>query len=257
METLRAILVDDERLARRSLRALLAEHPGIEIVAEAADARQARDLIETERPDVAFLDIQMPGGNGFDLLERLQNPPAIVFVTAYDEYAIRAFEVNAVDYLLKPIEPERLALAVARLQSPGSQSSAPIGPYSANDHVLIKTGQRCFFLPVMQIAAIRAADNYSYVICEKGEEHLVRRSLKEWETMLPSDGFVVLDRSVLIHWRHVNRWVQCGRKMELYVGRSATPLVLGRAAAHRFKTAIVPKIECEDGLSPSRGRAEG
>jgi len=105
METRKAILVDDERLARSSLRALLEEHPQVQIVGEAANARQAKEAIEAQHPDVVFLDIQMPGGSGFDLLEQLDAPPAVIFVTAFDQYAIRAFEVNAVDYLLKPVDP--------------------------------------------------------------------------------------------------------------------------------------------------------
>jgi len=249
MVTLTAILVDDEALARSSLRALLAEHPEIEIVAEAADARQAGEVIEAKRPDVVFLDIQMPGGGGFGLLETLDSPPAIVFVTAHDEYAVRAFEVNAADYLLKPVEPQRLARAVARLQRPDSASSGPVGPYAAEDRVLIKTSRRCFFLPAAQIAAIRAAENYSYVVGEDGQEHLVRRSLKEWEVLLPTDSFVVLDRSCLVNCRQVARWVVSGREIELYLGRLSQPFKLGRAAAHRFKTEVVPRIE--------RGRADG
>jgi two-component system LytT family response regulator len=265
------MLVDDERLARSSLRALLAVHPEIVIVAEVPTVRQARERIEAERPDVVFLDIQMPGGGGFALLEQLHDPPAIVFVTAHDEFAIRAFEVNAVDYLLKPVEPERLARAVARLhcekgvrtqlceapEGPPACSAdrfrqmspdpffahGRVGPYTADDRVLIKTARRHFFLPVAQIAAIRAADNYSYVVCEEGQEHLVRRSLKEWGPLLPSDGFVVLDRSCLVNWRQVTKWVVRGREIQLYVGRLAKPLQLGRAAAHRFKTEVVPRIE--------------
>ncbi len=241
--SLRAILVDDERLARRSLRALLAEHPEIEIVGEAAGIRQAEAAIAAERPDVVFLDIQMPGGNGFELLRKLYDPPAIVFVSAYDKYALRAFEVNAVDYLLKPVDPRRLAITVSRLQSGEGQIPAPAGPYAAGDQVMIKTNRRSFFLPVAQISAIRVANNYTYAICAKGEEHLVRRSLKDWEAMLPADYFVALDRSVLIGWQHVERWESYGRKIHLYLGRSATPLELGRAAAHRFKTEVVPLIE--------------
>ena len=144
-------------------------------------------MIAAKRPDVVFLDIQMPGGGGFDLLEQLHDPPAIVFVTAYDVYAVRAFEVNAVDYLLKPVEPQRLALAVARLQcekgvrthlceapdGPFRQMSPdlfrtarPVGPYAAGDRVLIRTSRQSIFVPVAQIAAVRAAENYSYVVCE-------------------------------------------------------------------------------------------
>jgi two-component system LytT family response regulator len=252
MATLKAVLVDDERLARCSLRALLGEHPEIEIVGEAANARQAQEVLAAERPDVVFLDIQMPGGNGFELLAQLHDPPGIVFVTAYDDYAIRAFEVNAVDYLLKPVEPERLAMAIARLPRRSHPPVAPVGPYSADDQVLIKTGRRCFFLPVTHIAAIRAADNYSYVICQQGEEHLVRRSLKEWETLLPADWFEGLDRSVLINWRLVDHWVVRGRKIDLYAGRRATPLALGRVAAQRFTTVVIPRIESLGGPAASK-----
>ncbi len=236
-------MVDDERLARRSLRALLAEHAEFEIVGEAASVRQAESAIAAEHPDVVFLDIQMPGGSGFDLLRKLDDPPAIVFVTAYDKYAIRAFEVNAVDYLLKPVDPRRLAVSVARLQSGEEQVAGTAGPYAAGDQVMIKTNRRRFFLPVAQISAIRVANNYTYVICARGEQHLVRRTLKQWEAMLPAEYFVALDRSVLIGWQHVGRWEPCGRKIRLYMGYSATPLELGRAAAQRFKTEVVPLIE--------------
>lgn len=242
MATLRAILVDDERRARVNLRALLVEHPDIEVVAEAADTQEAQERIEAERPDVVFLDIQMPGGGGFQLLERLCDPPAIVFVTAYDEYAIRAFEVNAVDYLFKPVKPERLAQTIARLRRQGSEPGRPTGPYSPDDRVLIKTSRRCFFLPVSQIAAIRAADNFSHVVSDHGEEHLVRRSLKEWETTLPAECFVGLDRGLLINWRRVDKWILQGRQLELWMAGMPAPLQLGRIAANRFKTLVLPRF---------------
>jgi DNA-binding LytR/AlgR family response regulator len=115
----------------------------------------------------------------------------------------------------------------------------------AEDRVLIKTGRRCLFLPVTQIAAIRAAGNYSYVVCASGEEHLVRRSVKDWEALLPAEGFVALDRACLVNWRQVRNWVGGGREIELYVGRCSQPLPLGRAAAQRFKIEVIPKIEHE------------
>lgn len=240
--TTKAVLVDDERLARRSLRALLAEHPEMEIVGEASSIRRAAELIATERPEVVFLDIQMPGGSGFELLAQLDDPPAIVFVTAYDEYAIRAFEVNALDDLLKPVEPARLALALRRLHAHMGHAESSGGPYTADDQVLIKTARRCFFLPVARIAAIRAADNYSYVICDSGDEHLVRKSLKDWEAMLPADRFEALDRSVVVNWQLVKTWSFRGRTLDLYLGRASAPLESGRAAAQHFKTRVIPKL---------------
>lgn len=156
--------------------------------------------------------------------------------------------MKAVDYLLKPVEPRRLAKAVARLEHPDSANCERVGPYAADDRVLIKTNQRCFFVPATEIAAVLAAENYSYVVCARGDEHLVRRRLKEWEAMLPSDCFVALDRSCLVNWRQVSKWVVTGREIELYVGQLGKPLTLGRAAAQRFRTEILPRIE--------RGRAD-
>jgi len=134
-------------------------------------------------------------------------------------------------------------MALARLRRLGSEECNPVGPYGAEDRVLVKSSRRCFFLPVAKIAAVRAADNYSFVVCEDGQEHLVRRSIKEWETLLPPGCFAILDRSCLVNWRQICDWVLGTREIQLYVGRFSKPLVLGRAAAQRFKSEILPRIE--------------
>src|SRR6478735_3585878 len=113
---IKAIIIDDERLARNELRKLLQEFPEIEVIAEAANASEGIERIENMNPDLIFLDIQMPGKTGFDLLSELDRTPNVIFTTAYDEYALKAFEVNALDYLLKPVEPKRLADAIHKLQ---------------------------------------------------------------------------------------------------------------------------------------------
>src|SRR4051812_39333407 len=142
---MKALIVDDEPLARRELRRLLAGHPRVQVVGEAGNIDEARECIERLSPDLVFLDIRMPGGTGFDLLTQLDRVPRIVFTTAYDQYAVKAFDVNALDYLLKPIEPERLATAIGKLQNLAPrEAEAPL------DQLFIKDGPRCWFVPLQE-----------------------------------------------------------------------------------------------------------
>src|SRR5918997_1202276 len=152
---MKAIIIDDERLARTELRKLLQEFPEVEVVDEAANADEGLSKIENYNPDLIFLDIQMPGNTGFDMLSELDRAPQVIFTTAYDEYALKAFEVNALDYLLKPVEPRRLADAVEKLKKSSALTS--IGSngihhgennsmLSENDQVFVKDGERCWFV---------------------------------------------------------------------------------------------------------------
>src|SRR5580704_712428 len=149
---IRAIIIDDERLARNELKKLLAEFPEIEVIAEAANAVEGIEKIDELQPDLVFLDIQMPGKTGFDLLTELDSVPEIIFTTAYDEYALKAFEVNALDYLLKPIEPGRLADAIQKLHiqadsnSPDATKTANHSLLSEDDQVFVKDGEKCWFV---------------------------------------------------------------------------------------------------------------
>ncbi|HRI82908.1 MAG TPA: response regulator, partial [Opitutaceae bacterium] len=150
-----ALLIDDERLARSELRRLLAAHPDVTIVGEAANAKQAREQIAALKPDLIFLDVQMPGETGMELLESLEPPaPRVIFTTAYDEFAVKAFELNALDYLLKPVDPARLAAAIERLQVaagapvPAAEKAARL---AAEDKVFVREGDRCWFVEVKQI----------------------------------------------------------------------------------------------------------
>jgi len=236
---LRTLIIDDERLARDNLRDLLAGHQEMVIVGEARHVREAEAIIENTRPDVIFLDIQMPGGSGFDLLERLVCAPPVIFVTAFDQYAIRAFEVNALDYLLKPVEPERLAAAIRRVgrwDEAGRTTACTFGPA---DRVFLNTGKQAIFLRVADIAAIRAEGNYSAVIDANGKAYLVRVSVSSWQERLPRDLFVLLDRSLLVHRAHISRYLLHERRAELYLGNIAEPFLLGRAALRRFKEHII------------------
>src|SRR5262245_40729838 len=160
---MKALIIDDERLARKELIKLLEEHPSIEIAGEAMNADEAEKMIEELNPDLLFLDIQMPGRTGFQLLESLDSAPLVVFTTAYDEFALKAFEVNALDYLLKPITAERLAEAVAKLADKERAKNAAIrGPekkLGLNDQVFVKDGDRCWFVSLSNVRLFESDGN--------------------------------------------------------------------------------------------------
>ena len=167
--TKKAILIDDERLARAELRRLLADFPEIEIVDEAANADEALDKIDLHHPDIIFLDINMPGKSGFELLQELDKSPMVIFTTAYDEYAVKAFEVNALDYVVKPIEPKRLADTIQKVneafqkEKVAIQESARRGLMHENDQVFVKDGERCWFVKLGDIRLIESVGNYAKV----------------------------------------------------------------------------------------------
>ncbi|MDD2902809.1 MAG: LytTR family DNA-binding domain-containing protein [Syntrophales bacterium] len=239
---LKTLIVDDERLARENLRGLLAAHEEIEVVGEARNAAEARLLIAEKSPDLVLLDIQMPGGTGFDLLEQLEFPPPIIFVTAFDNFAIRAFEVNALDYLLKPVEPERLARALERVGKRDPEAHGTASRLRGTDRVFLDTGRQAIFLAVAEIAAIRAEGNYTQVITGKGLNYLVRIPLHKWETRLPAEGFVLLDRSLLINRSQIRGYVLQTRRAEIYLGGIAKPFLLGRKGLRRFKEKVLPHL---------------
>ena len=194
---MRALIVDDERLARNELRRLLGAHPALEIVGEAANPIEARAAIGALAPDLVFLDVQMPGGSGFDLLASLDAAPAVIFTTAFDQYALRAFDVSALDYLLKPIEPARLAHALrkfdARLQ-PVPAAQAP----AADGKVFIKDGERCWFVALEQIMLFESEGNYTRVYFEANRP-LLLRSLNQLEARLDPERFLRVSRRQIVN----------------------------------------------------------
>jgi len=194
---MRALIVDDERLARNELRRLLGAHPALEIVGEAANPIEARAAIGALAPDLVFLDVQMPGGSGFDLLASLDAAPAVIFTTAFDQYALRAFDVSALDYLLKPIEPARLAHALrkfdARLQ-PVPAAQAP----AADGKVFIKDGERCWFVALEQIMLFESEGNYTRVYFEANRP-LLLRTLNQLEARLDPERFLRVSRRQIVN----------------------------------------------------------
>lgn len=191
---MKALIVDDERIARQELRRLLARHADIEIAGEAQNAQEALDLIPKLAPDVVFLDVQMPEMTGFEMLARLEDVPQIIFTTAYDEYALRAFEVSALDYLLKPVAPARLAAAVARLKP----RSAP----PRLEQVFVRDGERCWLVRVADIFLLESEGNYTR-LCFKKERPLIPRSLAALEARLDAAVFFRANRSQVVNLKWV------------------------------------------------------
>jgi two-component system LytT family response regulator len=193
---MKALIVDDERIAREELRRLLAAYPEVEIAGEARNGEEALSAIGNFVPDVVFLDIQMPGMTGFDLLDRLEDLPQIIFTTAYDEYAIKAFEVNALDYLLKPIAPERLAAAIRKLR--------PRTRPTRLDQVFVRDGERCWIVRVADIFLLESEGNYTRVFFGK-ERPLVPRSLTALEERLDPSVFFRAGRRHIVNLRWIQR----------------------------------------------------
>src|SRR5688572_17877348 len=209
---IRAIIIDDERLARNELRKLLLDFPEIEVVAEAANAGEGIERIENMNPELIFLDIQMPGKTGFDMLSELDRIPNVIFTTAYDEYALKAFEVNALDYLLKPVEPKRLADAIQKLhmQDEKDNGSMQINPnvnrsiLSENDQVFVKDGERCWFVKLSEIRLFESVGNYAKVYFGPNKP-LILKSLNSLEERLDEKTFFRANRKHIINLRLIEK----------------------------------------------------
>jgi two-component system LytT family response regulator len=194
---MRALVIDDEPLARRELRRLLGAIVGIEVVGEAGNIDEARERIERLAPDVVFLDIQMPGGTGFDLLAQLDRVPRVIFTTAYDQYAVKAFEVNALDYLLKPVEPERLAAALRKLQSAPSAPGITAGD-APLEQLFVRDGPRCWFVPLREVSLISSEGNHVRLLWGQ-ERPLLGRSLAALELKLDARRFFRANRGQIVN----------------------------------------------------------
>jgi two-component system, LytTR family, response regulator len=207
---MRAIIIDDERLARAELRKLLQEFPDIEIVDEAGNVEEGISKIDAHNPDLIFLDIQMPGKTGFDLLAEVDKAPQVIFTTAYDEYALKAFEVNALDYLLKPVEPKRLADAIQKLnavengnhQSYVSQENRSL--LTEEDQVFVKDGDRCWFVKLSEIRLFESVGNYAKVFFGTNKP-LILKSLNALEERLDEKTFFRANRKHIVNLRLIEK----------------------------------------------------
>jgi two-component system, LytTR family, response regulator len=236
---LRTIIVDDERLARKDLRSLLEENQDIEIVGEADNVENAIKVINEKDPDLIFLDIQMPGQSGFDLLEEIDVKAKIIFVTAFDEYALKAFEVDAVDYLLKPVNPERLRNAIERVEKEGQMPPSIKRKMLYDDMMFLYINNHMKFLKVKSILCIQSAGDYSEVITSSGQKGLVQKSMAEWEERLPENYFIRIHRSTIINMEHVTKveeWFN--NSFHVYLTNIDTPFVISRRYASKIKERL-------------------
>jgi len=249
---MKAVLIDDERLARAELRALLTAFPEIEIAGEAANVTEALKLIPKLAPDLLFLDIEMPGRTGFDLVAALPPPhPHIIFVTAYNEFALRAFDVNALDYLMKPVNPARLATALERVRArvaakpatadtsaPTDTETEPPGtPLREDDQVFVRDGDRCWFIPVRELRLLEAEGNHTRLHF-RDQHALLYRTLGSMEERLPASLFVRANRAQLINRTLVDKiepWFSGGLKATL---RGGAEVEFSRRQAQVFRERL-------------------
>jgi two-component system, LytTR family, response regulator len=240
---MKALLVDDERLARNELRRLLAAHADIEIVGEAVDVEDALAKVAALKPELIFLDVQMPGADGFSLLEQLPAPlPLVIFTTAYDEFAVKAFEFNALDYLLKPVDPNRLVAAIEKIrprhsEPPIDSGAAPAHRLTPDDKVFVREGDRCWFVPVKNIRLLESEGNYTRVYFDDQKPQLFR-SLTAMEERLDAKSFFRANRKQVINLAWVDGiepWFSGGLLVKL---KGGLQVELSRRQAQDFRERL-------------------
>jgi two-component system LytT family response regulator len=235
-----AIIVDDERLARRELRAMLEEAhaSAVRVVGEAESVRVAAELVRTFDADVVFLDVQLAGESGLELLSLIDPSIAVVFVTAFDQYAVRAFEANALDYLLKPVVAARLARAVERLAAPNAESEAPAPATRLDyqDRLFLRLDDRMGFVKVADIVSITSDGDYSVVRLATGRTHRARKSQRDWLARLPETAFARVHRSTIVNLEYVERVEEWSHfSYRLYLRGSPEPVAMSRRYAGQLK----------------------
>ena len=233
-----AIIVDDERLARRELRSMLEESHAavVRVVGEAERVQMAAELVRTCDADVVFLDVQLGGESGLALLELIDPSVEVVFVTAFDQYAVRAFEVNALDYLLKPVVPARLARAVERLASPNEPEDGKVTRLEYQDRLFLRLDDRMGFVKVAEIVSIVADGDYSNVRLVGGRSHRARKSLREWLARLPESAFARVHRSTIVNLEHVERVEEWSHfSYRLHLRGASEPVTMSRRYAGQLK----------------------
>lgn len=237
---MKAIIVDDERLARTELRRLLIPFKEIDIIAEAVNAKDAAEKITQLNPDLLFLDIQMPGKNGFELLEELESAPEVIFTTAYDEYALKAFEFNALDYLLKPIEPHRLEEAITRVSAKAKANkliSTEKQYLTAEDQVFVKDGDRCWFVKLADIRLFESEGNYARLYFNDFKP-LILRTLNSLDERLDPRTFFRVNRKHIVNLKWIDNiepWLNGGLLVKLKGGQKVE---VSRRQSVKFKDML-------------------
>lgn len=243
MKDFKTIIIDDERLAREELKAILSDYNEITIIDEAQNGDEGIEKIKELNPDLVFLDVSMPGMTGFEMLKKLDDIPHVIFITAYDEFALKAFEVNALDYLLKPVDPERMSEAIEKLRaredqeyesSSQAKSNRKERLLSINDRVFIKDGEKCYFVQLSEVRMLESDGNYVKVYFDKNRP-LILRSLNSFEDRLDPEFFFRANRKFIINMEWIERvenWFNGGLQVELKTGDK---IEISRRQAIRFK----------------------
>lgn len=235
----KALLVDDERPARKRLTTLLAAHPEIQIIGEARDLVTAREQLRDLRPNLVFLDIQLSPGSGFDLLPDIPKETQIIFVTAHDQFAVRAFEANALDYLLKPVLPKRLADSLSRLQPVETPPIPPIPSaerMQPEDCLILRDGKVWRRVEITSITAILGEGTYTRLLSTDGSSILTLKTLGHWTKILPEQGFAKLSRSLIVNLAMIRKSHFVDRNhADLWVDGQDQPLPLGRVAIRQLR----------------------
>lgn len=243
MKTFKTLVIDDERLAREELKSILKSYSEIEVIGEAQNGEEGVKMIKELDPDLVFLDVNMPGLTGFEMLKKLDEIPYVIFVTAYDEFAIKAFEVNALDYLLKPIDQDRLSEAIERLKkkddldfesSHSFEADRKNRRLSTDDQVFIKDGEKCYFVKLSDIRMMESDGNYVKVYFNKSRP-LILRSLNSFEERLDPSIFFRANRKFIVNLQWVDKvenWFNGGLLLELTTGDK---IEVSRRQAIRFK----------------------
>jgi len=246
---IRAVIVDDEELARQVLREFLSSHPEIEIAAECANGFEAVKAVAEQKPDLVFLDIQMPKLDGFEVLELIGPGAAVVFVTAYDSYAIKAFEVHAVDYLLKPIGAERFEAALKRAKErvggklpqqtlpPTELAAAARPPSQYLDRIPVRDGTRVFIIPVSKLDYAEAQDDYVSLASE-GKKHLKQQTISSLETALDPSRFLRIHRSYIVNLERVARVEPYSKDSHVAVLANGTQLPVSKTGYTRLRAFL-------------------
>ena len=240
----RVLIVDDEELARHVVREFLQSHPEMEIAAECANGMEAVKAVAEHKPDLIFLDVQMPKLTGFDVLELIGTDVPVIFVTAYDQYAMRAFEVHAVDYLLKPIGRERFDAALERAKSrlgelprPEALAAAARPPHQFQERLVVKDGTKVTLIPVAKLDYAEAQDDY-VALASQGKKHLKQQTIAGLEAGLNPENFVRIHRSYIVNLERIVRIEPYGKDSRLAILTDGTRLPVSRAGYARLKALL-------------------
>jgi two-component system LytT family response regulator len=233
------IIIEDEEAGRIQLRKLIEEIGGLKLVGEAASCAEGLTLLERcPETDLIFLDVELPDGTGFDLIERLKNPPKVIFITNYEAYALRAFEINALDYIRKPLTRARLESALERLNSEPVSSAPEPAELKADDLILLTNNNQKYFTRVADIVAVESDENYTHVIRTDGKRFVLKKTLAAWEAQLPSTLFRRAGRSHLINLSRIDRMESKESGGKLWFKNSETPIPLKRAAMKKLQQIV-------------------